>query len=92
MLTPKNLVHHELIGLECRVADSLNKKIIGLEGKVTDETRNTVTLEAGGKEKSFVKEQCTFSFTLPSGEKVRVDGRVLVGRPEDRIKKRLGKW
>ena len=57
-----------------------------------DETRNTLTLEINKKEKNFVKEQCVFSFHLPSGEKVKVDGKILVGRPEDRIKKKLRKW
>ena len=40
MITPQNLVRHELIGLKARVADSSDKKIIGLEGRVVDEIRN----------------------------------------------------
>jgi ribonuclease P protein subunit POP4 len=92
MITPKNLVRHELIGLKAKIADSSNRAVIGMEGPVVDETRNTLTLEVGGKEKNFVKEQCVFSFTLPSGKRVRVDGKVLVARPEDRTKKRLKKW
>lgn len=92
MITPKNLVRHELIGLHCRIADSTNKEVKGLEGRVVDESRNTLTIEVKGKEKNVVKEQCVFSFSLPSGERVRVEGKVLVGRPEDRIKKKLKKW
>jgi ribonuclease P protein subunit POP4 len=92
MITPRNLAHHELIGLECRIASSSNKRIIGLEGRVVDETRNILTIEVNGKEKNFLKDQSAFSFKIPSGERVRIEGRLLVGRPEDRIKKRLGKW
>jgi len=92
MITPKNVFRHELIGLKARVAESSNKANAGLEGRVVDETRNTLALEVRGKEKTLAKEQCVFVFSLPSGEKVRVEGKALVGRPEDRIKKRLKKW
>lgn len=92
MITPENLVRHELIGLWCKIVESADKKTIGLEGKVVDESRNTLILEVKGREKNFVKDNCVFIFTLPSGEKVRVDGALLVARPEDRVKKKLKKW
>lgn len=87
-----NLVRHELIGLACRVKESTNKALIGLEGRVVDETRQTLTLEVKGKEKSLIKDQCVFSFKIPSGKWVRVEGKILVARPEDRIKKKFRKW
>jgi RNase P/RNase MRP subunit p29 len=34
------------------------------------------------------KEVCTFDITLPDETVVRVDGNLLHGRPEDRMKKR----
>ncbi|MFQ5887627.1 MAG: ribonuclease P protein subunit, partial [Candidatus Hydrothermarchaeales archaeon] len=39
-LTPKNLVRHELIGLETEVVDSTNHSLVGLKGTVVDETQN----------------------------------------------------
>ena len=94
MITPENLVRHELIGLSVRVAESTNPQLAGSEGKVIDESRNTLTVEAsGGREITLVKEQCVFSFMLPDlGKWVRVDGKVIVARPEDRIKKKFDKW
>ncbi|MBL7160378.1 MAG: ribonuclease P protein component 1 [Candidatus Aenigmarchaeota archaeon] len=92
MISPKNLVRHELIGLKASVEKSTSASTVGLEGKVVDETRQTLTIEVKGKEKNLVKEQCAFLFTIPSGEKVLVDGKVLVARPEDRIKKKLKRW
>jgi ribonuclease P protein subunit POP4 len=94
MVTAKDLVRHELIGLEVEVVRSSNKSQEGAKGVVTDETRQTLTIEVGrsGKEKSFAKDQCIFLFTLPEGGRVRVDGGILVARPEDRIKKRFRKW
>ncbi|MCD6207409.1 MAG: ribonuclease P protein component 1 [Methanosarcinales archaeon] len=39
-------------------------------------------------DKVIPKSQTTFIFSLPDGIRVRVDGRLLVARPEDRIAKR----
>ena len=93
MITPSNIVRHELIGLKAMITDSADKGITGTQGKVIDETRNTLTIEVGGREKDFVKEQSVFSFFLPDSRQwVRIDGKILVARPEDRIKKKLDKW
>jgi ribonuclease P protein subunit POP4 len=94
MITPQNLVRHELIGLKVRIPDSSDKEIAGMEGVVVDETRNTLVIETGrGEERTLIKGQCVFSFFLPETKKwVRVEGDVLVARPEDRIKKKLRKW
>jgi len=92
MITPKDLVMHELIGLEVRVAACTNKQLAGLKGTVIDETRNMLTIETPKGEKKLAKQDCVFSFHLPSGEWVRVQGSLLMARPEDRIKKRLRKW
>ena len=92
MINAKNIVRHELIGLEVEVVDSANSSQIGAKGTVTDETRQTLTIDTGSGEKSFAKDQCVFRFILPTGERVRVDGRILVARPEDRIKKKFSKW
>ena len=56
MLTPKNLVKHELIGLKVKVTISTNKKQEGLEGIVVDETRNTLIIETSSGEKSLAKK------------------------------------
>ena len=44
------------------------------------------------KEKSIEKRNSIFIFTLPNGVNIEVDGRLLVGRPEDRIKKKFERW
>jgi ribonuclease P protein subunit POP4 len=94
MITPENVVRHELIGLKVRIASSDNPEIAGLSGRVIDESRNTLTIETPGKgEKRLIKDQCVFSFYLPSVRKrVKVDGKIIVARPEDRIKKKFEKW
>ena len=92
MRTPENLVRHELIGLKVKVVDSSNKKNIGISGKVVDETRNVIIIEkAKGKEVKLAKEYNVFVFVLDR-KKVKIEGKLLVGRPEDRIKKKFKKW
>lgn len=65
----------------------------GIKGKVVDETRNTIKIEDyEGNEKIVPKKEATFHFKLPDGSKVEIDGKILVARPEDRIKKRFKKY
>jgi ribonuclease P protein subunit POP4 len=88
MLTPQNLIRHELIGLELTVVGSMNSCSIGLCGRVIDETRNTIIISQGESRKVIPKATACFRFTLPSGVKVDVDGIRIVGEPENRVKKR----
>jgi len=85
-VTPE-IVQHEFIGLEVKIARSTNPCYVGIRGRIIDETRNTFVLIQNGKEKSVIKETSVFYFTYPDGTIVEIDGRILVGRPEDRIKK-----
>ena len=91
-ITSRNLVRHELIGLEVKVERSKNPSQVGLKGIVIDETYSTLKIESKGKEKIIPKDIAVFVFTLPDGKKVEVDGKLLVGRPEDRIKKKFPRW
>lgn len=88
-ITSGNLVRHELIGLEVKIGKSTDQTQKGLKGKVIDESYNTLKIETKGREKVIPKANTIFIFALPNGVKVEVDGKVLIGRPEDRIKKNL---
>ena len=92
MITPQNLARHEMIGLDVTIEKSSNPGLSGLKGRVVDETRNTFTIESKEKDVQVIKETCIFLFSLPSGERVRIDGKILVSRPEDRVKKKLKNW
>ncbi|MEW6063193.1 MAG: ribonuclease P protein subunit [Nanoarchaeota archaeon] len=76
----------EFIGLNIKIINSKNKSIVGLKGKVVDETKNTITIEHNGKMKRLIKNQITLK--VCNGNKLfEIEGKLLVGRPEDRIKK-----
>ena len=91
MITPQNVFRHEFIGLTVEVTDSTNEGLIGLHGIIIDETRNTIKIDTGKDEKIIPKDSVTLLFTLPEGEKVSIDGKVILARPEDRIKKKFKK-
>lgn len=81
MITRK-IARHELIGLKCRVIHATNPGLIGLEGIVVDETKHMLVLSSGIKEKKIPKSEVVLKF----GE-IEIEGKELVGRPEDRVKK-----
>ena len=87
-VTP-DIIREELIGLEAEVVASRHPGYVGIKGRIIDETRNMFVIEHGGRRKMVPKAVCTFHFTFPDGTVVEVEGRLLVGRPEDRLKKRL---
>ncbi len=92
MINERNIVFHELIGLKVRILKSKVKGYKNIKGKIIDETKNTFLIEKeNGKRVRIIKNVCTFVFYL-NGKKVKVDGRLLVGNPEDRIKKRIPNW
>ncbi|MFH0889652.1 MAG: ribonuclease P protein subunit [Candidatus Aenigmatarchaeota archaeon] len=89
MIKPSNIIRHEIIGLQCTACPKSTGTAIN--GIVLDETRNTFTLTTPKGKKTVIKEKYRFNFTIPDGI-VKVDGATLVGRPQDRIKKKIEKW
>jgi ribonuclease P protein subunit POP4 len=80
-----SLRKHELIGLRVVVSGAPDPSLVGLRGVVTDETRNTLTVETAKGEKQVPKHGASFTFEVQGG--VRVEGDDLLFRPEDRIKR-----
>jgi len=89
-ITPRNLILHELIGLEVEVVESTNECMRGLGGVVVDETKNMLVIEKDGVRKKIPKRGNVFLFKLEAGN-VLVRGDILAVRPEDRIKKLMRK-
>lgn len=88
-ITPENLPRHELIGLKCEVIESKDENQIGISGEVLDETQNMLRING----KKVEKKLSVFRFTLPSGEKVKVNGKLIAKRPEERVGMKLpDKW
>lgn len=80
-----NLRKHELIGLGVEVVRATDPSLVGLKGRVVDETRNMLLVETGGGEKMVPKRGNRFRFDIQGG--TEVEGDDIAFRPEDRIKK-----
>jgi ribonuclease P protein subunit POP4 len=97
-LSPHNIIHHELIGIDTKVVDSTNSSLIGTEGRIVDETKNILTVETDVQEKKIPKSCSSFVFIIPSFDgkrylplKIKVDGRLLLSQPENRIQTKFKK-
>ncbi|HIH15246.1 MAG: ribonuclease P protein subunit POP4 [archaeon GW2011_AR17] len=86
MRSPTNIARHELIGLDVVVVDANNKSLIGIEGEIVDETKNTFVIQTKIGEKNVLKKGASFK-TKINNQEIIIKGDILVGRPEDRIKK-----
>lgn len=77
---------HELIGLKMEVIDSKNKNLVGIKGTIIDETKNTLVIKDQDKTRTLLKDQVTLKIFKDNHE-IKVNGDILIGRPEDRLKK-----
>lgn len=85
-MAAKDILRGEMIGLQVEVTGAANPALKGIKGIIIDETKNTLRIERGNKTKTILKEQVTLKIT--KGQRtVRVDGSMLLGRPEDRVRK-----
>lgn len=87
MITKKNLLYSTFIGLEVEIINSSQRSLIGLKGKVVDETKNLIVIETKEKEVKIPKVSSTFRFFLDSGEHADVQGSRIAFRPHERPKK-----
>jgi ribonuclease P protein subunit POP4 len=98
MLTPETLPRHELIGLQVRVVESNDSTLVGCEGKIVMETKNTLTIEEEEeiengtrmRTRQVPKAVATFEFALPDSESVTVTGERLLARPARRTERTGG--
>ena len=76
-------IKSELIGREVRVINSRNEALIGIQGRVIDETRNTLVIETSNGVKKVLKNEVTLKI-----DEITFKGSDLIGKFTDRIKKR----
>lgn len=91
MITPKNIIRHELIGLNVNIIESTNKCNIGISGTIVNETKHMLIIKTNKELKKVAKKNSTFMFKLGS-KKVKVNGKRIEKKPENRIKIKVRKW
>ena len=85
MITPRNVVRHELIGLDVLVVGASNPATIGITGQIIDETRNMLIVNTRAGVRKIPKDTGVFRITLPDGTVVDIRGSALVMAPEKRV-------
>lgn len=92
-ISPQNILHHELIGLRVKIVGSVDRSIVNITGTIIDETEKTLVILSNQTEKRITKHIVKLHIILPDGSVVEIDGKKLLGRPENRVKKPIRrKW
>jgi ribonuclease P protein subunit POP4 len=89
MITPQNILFHELIGQDVVVVNATNPSLIGIAGLIINESRGVVTVKTSSGLKMVGKKGATFQIRLPGGTFVNLDGSDLLMAPERRITMRI---
>ena len=81
------MIRYELIGLQAIIIESTNKFLNGINGKIIDETKNTLKIQTKSSIKSIIKNQVILKLKMNDKE-IILDGKKIVGRPHERILKK----
>ena len=88
MQKARDIPRIEFIGKELEVIEADNPSLVGIKGKVIDETKNMLIIEQNNETKKLVKKQVTIKAKIEDKE-IIIKGEILQGRPEERLKKKI---
>ncbi len=84
MITADNITSHEFIGLHTEITQSTNPQVIGLNGRIMDETKSMFRINTENGVKSIAKSTNSWKFSIENKD-VIVEGSKIIKRPFDRI-------
>ena len=84
MITTENITRHELIGLETLITESTNSQVVGLHGKIIDETKSMFVIETSTGVKHMSKMDSMWKFNL-NGITSIVVGKSIAKRSYERM-------
>ena len=84
MITADNIASHEFIGLHTEITQSTNPQVIGLNGRIINETKSMFTINTEKGVKLIAKETNNWKFSIENKD-VIVNGSRIARRPFDRI-------
>jgi ribonuclease P protein subunit POP4 len=84
MITSDNIHSHEFIGLDTEIVQSTNPQVIGLNGRIINETKSMFTINTENGVKSIAKSTNDWKFSIQNKD-VIVDGSKITKRPFDRL-------
>ena len=84
MITSENITSHEFIGLDTEIIQSTNPQVIGLNGRIINETKSMFTINTKNGSKLIAKSTNNWKFSI-EGKDIVVEGSKITKRPFDRI-------
>jgi len=84
MITADNIASHEFIGLDTEIIQSTNPQVVGLNGRIIDETKSMFTINTESSSKHIAKSTNSWKFSI-EGKEIVVEGTRIAKRPFDRI-------
>ena len=84
MITADNIVSHEFIGLDTEIVQSTNPQVVGLNGRIINETKSMFTINTQKGSKSIAKSTNSWKFSI-QGKDIVVAGSSIAKRPYERI-------
>jgi len=84
MITANNITSHEFIGLDTEITQSTNSQVIGLNGRIIDETKSMFKINTEKGVKSVAKSTNQWKFTLENKD-IIIEGSKIAKRSFDRI-------
>lgn len=82
----EDVLKTEHIGKSVEITKANNKTLEGIKGKIINETKNTLTIQTNNGEKKLIKDTITIKMKH-NNKTYEINGKLLVNRPEERIKK-----
>ncbi len=87
-----NVLRGELIGLRAHILESRDPTHVSLCGEIIGESKETILLQHTDGVVRLPKAVCVFEITTPDSSRVSIEGTLLRGRPEERLKKMTRRW
>ncbi|NNL59370.1 MAG: ribonuclease P protein subunit [Nitrosopumilus sp.] len=84
MITAENITSHELIGLDTKITQSTNPQVIGLNGRIVDETKSMFTINTKNGQKLIAKSTSSWLFSI-NNQKITIKGSQIAKRSFERF-------
>ena len=84
MITADNIRSHEFIGSDTEICESTNPQVIGLNGRIINETKSMFTINTENGSRSIAKSTSSWKFSIQNKD-VIVKGTSIAKRPFDRL-------
>jgi ribonuclease P protein subunit POP4 len=85
MISPENVLVHEIIGLSAKIVESTDPTLQGISGTIVFETKNTVSIRTDSAVKQIAKKVAKKIEIKTDSGVCFISGSSMIGRSEDRV-------